>query len=64
MKKNYQKPTVNVANIQSSSIICVSQGTVNKIGGDTFKLGGGGYGTGVTSPRSRDFGGFWDDDEE
>jgi len=48
MKKNYQKPTMQVAEIEQTNIICASptmkRTTTNLTGNDAIQYGGGGSG--------------------
>jgi len=63
MKKNYQKPTMFVVNIQHQSQILAGSGTVGSIGGGTLQYGGSS--TNNTSGQIRSRGGsFWEDDDE
>ena len=56
MKKNYQKPTMIVAEIQAAPMLADS---VNIVNGADLNYGGGGIGP----ARSRSIS-AWDDDEE
>ena len=65
MKKNYQKPTMNVVKIHSAIIICASpNNTVRDIDSDEIGYGGGsstgGDGTGAHARHHS----VWDDEEE
>ena len=57
MKKNYQKPTMQVINIEPATMIAQSVTSVNSNAGLQYKGGGNG------PARSRDGGGYWDDEE-
>ena len=63
MKKNYQKPAINVETSLSANLICASQyNTVQDINSDDVGYGGGsdngGDGTGAHARLHSD----WDDD--
>lgn len=65
MKKNYQKPTINVVKLRSANIICASpNNTLKSIESDEIGFGGGsstgGDGTGAHARMQS----MWDDDEE
>lgn len=60
MKKNYQTPAMQVINIEPATMCAGSE--VNQIGSNAeMKYGGPDGGSG--SARSRDGGGYWDDEE-
>ena len=56
MKKNYQKPTMIVAEIQAATMLADS---VNKVEGADLNYGGGGKGPARSRSNSA-----WDDEEE
>ena len=64
MKKQYMKPTMMVAEIQQTSIICGSD-KVTDVKGNALGYGGAGDGTEEHggAPRSRQHN-VWDEDEE
>ena len=57
MKRNYQKPTMSVVEIQNCSIICNSLHSVSNNASLTY----GGRGSGPARANRRD---IWDGDEE
>ena len=62
MKKNYQKPTMQVAEIEQTSIICQSK--VTTLSTNTgLKLGNGTTNSSSGNARSRRLE-FWDEDVE
>ena len=62
MKKNYQQPAMQVVKINTSrQFLDVSQ--LSSVSGNAgFTYGGGGDGTGDSTPRTKELGSIWDEE--